>query len=466
MPPRILLIKPDSNSHVAFPPLGLLYLAGAIIKKNKNTEIKILDFHLNKFDEKKFQKLLLDFKPNMLGITAFSFEIINAFNYCGLIKKTNDKIITIIGGCHASCFPEHILSNRSVDYSMKGEVEISFPILIDSIIKEKLDHSTIPGLIYRSKKANKIIVNKPRYLLNLDDVEPAWDLIDLKSYPKLYLNKRYPVAPIITSRGCPYRCKFCSASEVSGLKWRYRSVKSIIKEIKKLYHEYGVKEIMIWDDNFTLNRSRVEEFCRALLKEKMNLIWSCPNGVRLNSLDFALLKLMKKSGCYSLCLGIESGSQRVLNNMSKNLKISTVKKIVPLIKKAGIRTQGFFIIGYPSETIEDVNKTIDLALKLPLTRASFSLYQPLPGSESYSELLDGGYIAPNELNWELFDYSKVNYKHPNISAKQLLNLQRKAIMLFYLRPKILFNFVLDNLSISQLKEILNMVKLYILKIHR
>lgn len=321
-------------------------------------------------------------------------------------------------------------------------------------------------MIYRVKKANKITVNNPRYPSNLDDVEPAWGLIDLRSYPKIYMTKRHPSAPIITSRGCPYNCKFCSASKVSGLKWRYRSVESIINEIKKLYHEHGVREIMVFDDNFTLDRSRTEKFCEALLKEKIDIIWSCPNGVRLNSLDLDLLKLMKKAGCYSLAVGIESGSQKILEDMGKNLKLSMVKKVVPLLKEAGIRTQGDFIIGYPSETIDDVNKTIRLALTLPIDRAAFSLFQPLPGSESYLELSREGYVNPNELKWDLLDYSKVNYTHPHISAKQLLNLQRKAIMFFYLRPRVLLRFISDNLSITQLKEILNMIKMYIFKVNK
>lgn len=458
---RIILIKPDSSSHIDLPPLGLLYLAGATIKKNKNVQIKILDFHLNRFNEQEFRDLLIDFKPHLLGITAFSFEVVNAFHYCKIVKEVDKKIVTIIGGCHASCFPEHVLSNKNVDYGMKGEAEISFPIFVEQLLKGKLNTSNIPGLIYR--KASKVTVNRPQYPINLDEIEPAWDLIDIRSYPKLYMNKRYPAAPIMTSRGCPYNCKFCTASEISGLKWRYRSVESIIKEIKELYHKRGVREIMMFDDNFTLNRARVDEFCRRLLEEKIDLIWSCPNGVRLDSLDLNLLKLMKKAGCYSLAVGIESGSQKILDDMGKGLKLSIVKKIVPLLKEADIRTQGDFIIGYPAETVEDVNKTIRLALSIPLDRAAFSLYQPLPGSKSYNELLKEGYVTPEELSWDLLDYSKVNYQHPNIPVKKLLNLQRKAILLFYLRPKVFFGFIWDNLSFAQLKEILSMIKLYLIK---
>lgn len=461
---RILLIKPDSNSHVAFPPISLLYLAGTILLKYGCANIKVLDFHLNKFNEQEFRKVLKEFNPQIVGITAFSFEITNAFKYCDIIKKFDKNIITLIGGCHASCSGKHVLSNKNVDYCIKGEAEISFLVFLDKIINKKTNFSEIPGLIYRSKNSNEIIINKPEYPTNLDGISPAWSLINIKKYPKLYLNKRYPAAPIITSRGCPYDCKFCSASEVSGLKWRYRSVENMLGEIKELYHKHGVKEIMIWDDNFTLNRNRVDEFCKALVMEKMDIIWSCPNGVRINSLDFDLLKLMKKSGCYSLCLGIESGSQKILNDMGKNLNLDMIRKIIPLIKKAGIRAQGFFIIGYPSETVKDIEKTIRFALELALDRASFSLYQPLVGSKSYYELLKKGCISSQEFNWELIDYSNMNYKHPNIPTKQLINLQRKAIILFYLRPKIFFNFILDNLSLAQLKEMINMIKLYILKI--
>lgn len=145
MHPRILLIKPDSSSHIALPPLGLLYLAGAITKKSKNAEVKILDFHLNKFNEQDFRKLLVDFKPQIIGITAFSFEIVNAFHYCDITKDVNQDITTIIGGCHVSCFPEHVLSNKNVDYGMKGEAEISFLMFVDSIIKKNMIFLLSPG---------------------------------------------------------------------------------------------------------------------------------------------------------------------------------------------------------------------------------------------------------------------------------------------------------------------------------
>ena len=222
----------------------------------------------------------------------------------------------------------------------------------------------IPNLGWKNKK--KIVLNPIKFIENLDALAfPDFDLLEIEKYPKLYLAKKHPSVPILTSRGCPFNCTFCTAKQLSGLKWRFRSAENIIEELKILKNKYHIKEFQIWDDNFTLNKERAKKFCDLLIKENLDLIWWCPNGVRLETLDKELLIKMKKSGCYAIAFGIESGSEKIQKDMNKNINFKHLREMVNFSYKLGFRTQGFFIIGYPTETREDILKTIKLAKSLP-----------------------------------------------------------------------------------------------------
>lgn len=457
---KILLVKPISDIHVVSPPLALAYLASLLDSLEVN--VKILDCLLKKYSYKDFASYLQAYNPDVIGITAFTLEFKSALKMAQIAKKINPNIKIIFGGPHVSNVPEESLKNEAIDFIFRAEADAGFSLLIQQLLfSKKPNFKKIPGLGWKTNK--KIILNPIKFVDDLDSLPfPNFEAMDFLKYPKLYLAKKHPSAPILTSRGCPFNCTFCTAKQVSGKRWRFRSPENIIQELKILKSKYGIKEFQIWDDNFTMDKIRAKKFCDLLIKEKLNLVWWCPNGVRLETLDKELLIKMKKSGCYAIAFGIESGSQKIQKDMKKNLDFKHLREMVEFSSKLGFRTQGFFIIGYPTETKEDILKTIKLAKALPLMRASISLFQPLFGSEIYEDLRFEGRI-PENYSLENCDYSKTSVLPVGFkNLAEVKKLQQKAMLEFYLRPKIFFNFIKENLTLDQLREVFSMIKKYIL----
>lgn len=452
---KLLLVKAPSSTHTINPPLSLAYL---IPNAKKYSEIKILDCLKENYSFENFQKYVKSYKPDIVGFTAFTMEIQSVFICAKIVKKINKKIYTIVGGPHASTFPENVLENQHIDFVFVSEAENNFPKLLYQIKENKLNLRKIPNLGFKEK--NKIIINPIKVEENLDSLPfPDFELMKFEEYPKLYFARKHPSIPILTSRGCPFNCTFCTGYKISGKNFRARSPENIIEELKQLKQKYKIKEFQIWDDNFTLNKKRSMEFCNLLIKEKLDLIWWCPNGVRMETLDYELLKKMKDAGCYAIVLGIESGSKKIQKDMKKNLDFKKLREVVNIAYKLKLRTQGFFIIGYPTETKEDIVKTIKLAKSLPLDRATFGLFQPLPGSDIFNDLKKQGKLK--DIDFSKIEYSKPSISPEGISLKELKKLQQRALFEFYFQPKVFFKFVKENLTPSQFKEVINMIKKYI-----
>jgi len=453
---KILLVKPISDIHVVSPPLSLAYLAASL--KPLNVKVRILDCLLKKFSFQQFKSYITRYNPDVIGFTSFTLEFHNVLKMADIAKQLNHNIKVVVGGPHPSNSPESI-NNSQIDFIFRGEAEEAFPRFISELSKKKPNFRKIPNLGW---KKGKSIMNPVKTIENLDKLPfPDFDLMNFKEYPKLYLAKEFPCAPILTSRGCPFSCTFCAGWNISGKKFRARTPGNIVKEIKILKLKYEIKEFQIWDDNFTLDKQRANKFCEILIKENLNLKWWCPNGVRLETLDKELLVKMKEAGCYAMAFGIESGSEKIQKDMKKNIDFNQLREIVSFAHKIGMRTQGFFIIGYPTETREDILKTISLAKSLPLDRASIFLFQPLPGSEIYEQLKKDRKIN-RCCSIKNCDYSKPSILPKGFSSLgEVKKLQRKALIEFYSRPRVFHQFIKENLSISQIKEIFLMIKKYI-----
>jgi radical SAM superfamily enzyme YgiQ (UPF0313 family) len=289
---------------------------------------------------------------------------------------------------------------------------------------------------------------------------PAWDLIDPRGYPLAPQGtflRRTPFAPVIATRGCPYLCKFCGAQPNSGNRLRRRSPEKVVDEVEFLVREFGVREIHLQDDNFTLNRGLVEGFCKGLIERGLEVVWSCPNGVRLDTLDQELLRLMEESGCYSLAIGIESGVQRVLDLMKKDLKLETVLDKIALIRKTTrIRLTGFFVLGFPGETAEEVRRTVDFSLSLDLDKANYGTFMPIPGSAAYQELKDAGALEGLDLG--LVSEYRSPYAAPGLSTDLLRRELRRAFLAFYLRPRIIARFLGEIRSLDQVRIVFRRLK--------
>lgn len=449
---KILLLQPNYDAHVIHPPLGLGYLAAYLRKKGH--EVGLFDGTLRKATIEDFVAAISGFKPELVGLSVLTRGHFQVKAIIEAIKKKYPKLPVVVGGTQVTASPKEVVGDLGANFGVIGEGEVTLAELVESLADKKKRFDKILGLAYR--KRGKIIVNDRRPLIkDLDQLPfPAWDLMPPSVYrivPILEPARASPIAPIFASRGCPYNCSFCASNVTWRQKTRYRSVDNIIKEIKYLKSEYGVKEIHFADDNLTTDPRRTEAICRALINEKINLPWQCPSGVRVDSLTPRLLRIMRKAGCYALGLGIESGNQEILNRAEKKLNLSVIPGVLAAMKKVGIESYGFFILGLPGETKETIEETINFALKNPFDNVWFNLLSPYPGSPLFNEWLGERDFA--NIDWERHDCSTAVVGVNGLSLPELENMQRMAMIKFYLRPKIFWK-LMKRLSYKELITLL------------
>ena len=459
---RVLLIKPYNVSDHIQASLGLGYLATAV---RDICDVDILDcIKENIWAEKLIDRLRRD-RVDLVGFQMYTYDLGSVRKELRLIKENFPDIITVAGGPHPSALPEETLRhmNGDLDFIFCGECEKSFPrflrVLIDKDAKDRRclkceDLKDVAGLCWSDGK--EIYKNKPMLIDDLDSLGfPAWDIIKPQTYPEAQHGaffRNLPIAPIMTGRGCPFSCTFCEGHIITGKRVRKRSVADVIEEIKILTRDYGIREIHIVDDNFSMYKEYVMDFCESLIREKIDISWATPNGVRIDTLDREMLLIMKKTGYYLASVGIEFGSDRVLKLTKKALNRNKIEEGIKTIRSAGLDIAGFFMMGYPGETEEEIRKTIDLALSLPLIRANFFIFLPLPGTEIYKEIesrMDLG-----SIDWEHFYFTHPAYISSGISVNKLKNLQREAFLRFYLRPHIFLCNIAQIRTLRQIKFLL------------
>ena len=451
---KILLVKPYNLSDHIQPSLGLGYLAQSA---RKDHEVRILDCIKERVDIGRLGAYLKKYSPDVVGFQCYTFDLKFVKSALKTAKNINRSVITAVGGPHPSAMPSETMRymGRDVDYLFAGEAEASFPKLLDILSNAKGDLASVPGLVWREE--DRVRSNPAFYIEDLDAVGlPAWDLIRPEDYPEAQHGaffRKFPIAPIMLTRGCPYPCTFCAGKVVSGRKIRKRGIDSVLGEMKMLYKEHGIREFHVIDDNFTMDASYAKEFLKRLKGLGLDISWAVPNGVRMETLDPEMLKLMKDTGLYLISLGIESGSDEILRLMKKGNTVSKIRECVRTINGSGIDVAGFFILGYPGETEESIKKTIRFSLELGLVRANFFTYLPFPGSESYDQLASAGEL--DRVDWDNFYFMNAAYVPPGLTRKKLKSLQRLAFAAFYLRPKIM----LYNIrSIKSFRHLMFLVK--------
>ncbi|MHA1280724.1 MAG: B12-binding domain-containing radical SAM protein, partial [Candidatus Helarchaeota archaeon] len=350
------------------------------------------------------------------------------------------------------------LRECGAEFVVIGEGELTLLELMEKWQDEE-GRKQIKGIAYLEDGQFKR--NPDRELIaNLDDLPfPAWDLINPRKYPPEphgRVMKRYPVAPIFTTRGCPYSCAYCASTQFWRRKFRKRSAKNIVDEIEYLVKTFGIREIHIWDDNFTLRRDHVINFCREVLKRKLDLAFACPNGVRIDHLDKNLLTIMKRAGFYSLTFAIESGSQTILNNMNKKIDLKVIPKMAKIAKSLDYIIPAFFMVGFPGETYETARRTIQFAKSLPLDRFSFFVVQPLPGSNLFAKWIKTKHT--HATNYEFYTFKdKIVFHH----GKRKLKLPKDALREFYFRPRQIIRGIVLDIKLFQIRQFMRRVILII-----
>lgn len=421
-----MLILPPSKSAiqstlgVTGPPLGLGYLASAL--ENDRHEVRVIDSLAMDYDLADVKRAVQKFNPELVGITATTPAIYDAYGIARAVKEVNPDCRTVLGGPHATFMARETLREcPQLDVVVKGEGEQTIAELAS---EKKLE--AIKGIAFREN--GKIRENEKRgFVKNLDEIPfPSYHLLPMEKYEMSGIK----FAAMVTSRGCPFQCVFCSSSKLCGKIWRGRSPENVLEEIKLLREKYGVREIEFLDDTFTLNKERTKALCALIRKEKVDITWSCSS--RVDTINDELARELKEAGCHSIYLGVESGSQRSLNFLKKGINLRQIKKSVTVLKKLKLNTVSTFIIGIPGETVKAIEKTINFAKKLNPTLAQFTILTPYPGTEIYEFARRNNLLLTRD--WLKYTTLDPVMKLPRFTARKLKGLLRKAYMNFYCRP--------------------------------
>lgn len=419
---KILLVDPPtlhvkgSDNPRAYFPLGVLSIAGML--KQERYDVEIYDAKVSGVICKKnniihfgdnwdaIEKKIRDCNPDVVGISSlFSSQWTNVLKVAQIVKKIDKVIITIVGGAHASVKPDDFLQDGSVDFVVMGEGEYSIIELLKHISEKTSGLKGIKGIAFRDN--GQIIINEKReFIRDLDKLPfPAYDLVNVERYICLQqkgfrsrpLGTKERAVSLFTSRGCPYNCVFCSIHLSMGKRFRAHSSRYVLVLIEMLIKKYRFNFVHFEDDNFTFDKTRLNEILDGVLQKKLEFKWGTPNGVRADTLnDIGLLSKMQEAGCDYLNIGIESGDQEVLNTIiDKNLDLRVVVNIVQKCHKLNLKLAAFFVVGFPEESLKNIRNTLKFALMLQRKYNVFpfiSYATPLIGTRLYDISLKGGYL--------------------------------------------------------------------------
>jgi anaerobic magnesium-protoporphyrin IX monomethyl ester cyclase len=452
---KVCLIFPRFKYISGDPPMGIGYLA-SYLKSNLQIDVSVIDTTFTRSFDYVFNMLGKD-KPDILGIYVDSVMTKDAITIAERAK--DNGLYVIFGGPQATVLPELFITHS--DIVVRGEGELVLAEVIKSYGMQDLSH--IPGIWW--KKEGEIIRNAPNHnFVDLDDM-PFMERESLPMDKYLYywnyldalgLNKRG--TSMIVSRGCPFSCTYCQPTikEMFGEKLRFRSPGNVAEEIRILKKRYNIDGVFFHDDTFTVNHSWLKEFCCTLEKDKLPILWGCNS--RVDTVNEDILKMMYQAGLRNIHLGIESGSQRILDSIyNKKIKFEQAKYVISLARKIGIYTMGFFMLGAPSETEREINNTISYARGLRLEEASFSLTAPLAGTYLHNMLLNDNEYKINDSYETANYYSRYSIKG-GISRKRIKFLQLKAFLFFYLHP-FRFKYIIKHLfSPRGVRKLINKIR--------
>jgi anaerobic magnesium-protoporphyrin IX monomethyl ester cyclase len=405
------------------PPLGVAYLA-AYLRKNGKHSVDIIDMNA--------QPVELQDIPwrdwDVVGISGDTSRHNEVLEIAAHAKEAGRIVVT--GGYHVTFLDEEALRTGNVDYVVRGEGEEIFAELVDALA-DGGDISKVNGISYLDADGNVVRTPDALPVQHLDELPmPARDLLPMKEY-KSSLSGR-PLTTMVSSRGCPYNCTFCSSSEFAGIKWRCRSPQNIADEIEWLVDTYGYRAIAFLDDNFTINPKHVIEICDELQRRGIDVAWWCFSRVDTIVKNVSMIERMAESGLKMVFLGLESGSKEILDKYHKKITTDIAAKAVEILKGFGIRIWGSFIVGGLDDTKETVRQTVTYAKQLGIDIAEFSVLTPFPGTALYKQAEDENLIATRD--WSKYDGAHSVMNTHYMSQKEIIWSVIKAYLSFYGRP--------------------------------
>jgi phosphonoacetaldehyde methylase len=422
--PPMVVPKYQSRQTALFP-LGLGYIASMLKQRGYDTEIvdcasegynTITDIGKERvvygLTPDEIRHRIEQYKPEVVGISClFSTLEKRMLMIADIVKEVDPDIVVVVGGPHVSAFYEKLILHPSVDYCVNGEGEFVIQELFDALNGRRTMES-VDALCYR--KDGKVVW-QPRksWIENLDVVPfPAREIVDIELYfriaepqgIRLDCERRKRAAQMTTSRGCPFQCTYCAKNVTWGKSYRTRSAENVLDELEHLIKTYNVEHVAFQDDNFTADMQRAEDIFDGMIERGFDITWEAPNGLGVNFLSPHLLEKMRASGCTSFTIAVESANSARLRKVRKPNYIKLAPPIVKKAKELGIEVRGFFMIGFPGETLEEVQRTIEYARGLELAVTNFAIVTPLPGTVFYREVVDAGLIDETTVDFEDFAY--------------------------------------------------------------
>jgi radical SAM superfamily enzyme YgiQ (UPF0313 family) len=450
---RVLLINPRFQLPIdtrTTPHLGVAYLAA--VSERRGDEVRVFDMDVEDVSLRDFVR---EYQPDLVGITSNTPQVKQGWFAAREIKSVLD--VTIVqGGPHVSALPEESASRPEIDVVARGEGEETWINLCEVVEQAKqrdpnfksadlLDPANklldgVLGITYQTSDGKIRHTHERPAIADLDALPfPAYKYFKMDRYTSLQpamdaieMGKSFS---IMTSRGCPYRCTFCSQS-VMAEKWRARSPESVVKEWAHLVHDLGAQEIGILDDSANINRKRLHDLSELLIKEKLNRVpWILINGIRANLADEDLLRHMKEAGLKRLAFGVETGDEDILESIDKRVTHDQIRQAFKNAKKVGLETVGFFIIGLPGDTEETMEKTIKFACELDPLVANFSMMTPYPGTKVWEQVhRNGGQMLVKDWQDYVFFEGKARFEMGETTAAAQEKKWKEAYRRFYLRP--------------------------------
>lgn len=436
----------------AFPPIGLMYLAGSL-RASTDAKIEIIDMVLEHITLAELEERVKESAPDIVGLTAFTPMFYDVMEVAKLVKRVKRDCHLCLGGAHTGTYPLETIAKAEIDSILLGESEYNFVTLVQALAKGE-DLRNVPGLLYKDRAGKISAIPQPGYISDIDSIPfPAFDLLPFKRYFSA-IGTGNPVGTISSSRGCPYECTFCCKPYRT---YRMRSARNIIQEMR-LYYEKGIREFFFFDDMFNINPGRVVEISEAILLSAMgSIVWSFRG--RVDQVSGDMFRKAKESGCRQVLFGVETATDEGLRLIKKKITTKQVLDAVRMAKRSGIETNTNWIIGFPHHrSKKDIEELIRFAKKVDSDYAQFNILIPYEGTEIYEQgvrqkVLERNFWRDYTLNpvphalipvWEEF-----------LSREVLSGLLRLCYAGFYFRPhKILKNM----LTVKSLAHLMRKVK--------
>jgi len=436
----------DASDIGVFPPLGLMYLAGALQAQGRH-EVKILDCVLNRYSLDEIARIALEYAPDIIGLTCYTPTLFDAIRLSAKFREILPAATIVWGGPHTSLFPTESMEHSVVDMLVMGEGEEIFPKLCDAL-EDATSLDDIPGLVLR--EGDKVRqTGTPGFIQDIDSIAfPAFELLDYRRYYSA-VGTGLPVGTICSSRGCPFHCTFCCKPYSS---YRSRSVDNILREMQE-YYDRGIREFFFFDDLFNATPKRVMEISQGILDLKMDICWAFRG--RVDAVTSEMLMLAKRAGCRQIFYGVEAATDSGLKEIRKNITIDQAKTAVRMTRKAGILSSTNWIIGFPHhKTKQDILQLIDTAVSIDSDFAQFNICIAYHGTEIFEAGVANGLF--NQNLWRDFASKPIpNFVEPiweqHLSRHELSALLRLCYKRFYFRPSFILRKLLRIRHLRELK---------------